>query len=68
MAGPKVECGELKTKPMVTALNKMSDAGSQTGILGDSKGCLSGSKQEHTYLTASDIFNIPILQNCGWTW
>ena len=48
IAGPKVECGELNTKPMVMASNKMSDAGSQTDILGDSEGCLSGNKQEHT--------------------
>ena len=42
IAGPKVECGELNTKPMAMASNKMSDAGSQTDILGDSEGCLSG--------------------------
>ena len=43
IAGPKVECGELNTKPMAMASNKMSDAGSQTDILGDSEGRLSGS-------------------------
>ena len=43
----------------------MSDAGSQTNILGDSEGCLSGSKQEHTELAAFDLFNSPILQNWG---
>ena len=48
IAGPKVECGELNTKPMAMASNKMSDAESQTDILGDSDGCLSGSKLEHT--------------------
>ena len=40
---------------MAMASNKMSDAGSQTDILGDSEGCLSGSKQEHTELAASDL-------------
>ena len=65
IVGPKVECGELNTKPM--ASNKMSDAGSQTDILGDSEGCMSGSKQEHIYLAASDLDNSPILQNGGWT-
>ena len=39
IAGPKVECGELNTKPMAMALNKMSDAGRQTDILGDSERC-----------------------------
>ena len=34
IAGPKVECGELNTKPMAMASNKMSDAWSQTDILG----------------------------------
>ena len=48
IAGPKVECGKLNTKPMAMVSNKMSDAGSQTDILGDSEGCLSGSKLEHT--------------------
>ena len=67
IAGPKVECGELNTKPMAMALNKMSDVGSQTDILGDTEGCLSGSKQENTDLAASDLFNSPILQNGGWT-
>ena len=41
IAGPKVECGELNTKPMAMASNKMSDAGCQTDILGDSEGRLS---------------------------
>ena len=41
---PEVECGDLNTKPMAMASNKMSDAGSQKDILGDSDGCLSGSK------------------------
>ena len=63
---PKVECGKLNTKPMAMASNKMSDAGSQTDILGDSEGCLSGSKLKHTYLAASDLFNNPIVQNMGW--
>ena len=48
---------------MATATNKMSDAGSQTNILGDSEGCLSGSKQGHTILAASDLSNSPGLQN-----
>ena len=65
IAGPKVECGELNTKPMAMASNKMSDAGSQTDILGDSEGCLSGSKLEHTDIAASDLFNSPIVQNVG---
>ena len=43
----------------------MSDAGSQTDIVGDSEGCRSGSKQEHTQLAASDLFNNPGLQNGG---
>ena len=43
----------------------MSDAGSQTDILGDSEGCLSGSKQQHTDLAASDLFNSSIVQNVG---
>ena len=50
MAWPKVECGESNTKLMAMATNKMSDAGSQTNILGDSEGCLSENKQEHTEL------------------
>ena len=65
IAGPKVECGELNTKPMAMASNKMSDAGSQTDILGDSEGCLSGSKLEHTDIAASDLFNSPIVHNVG---
>ena len=35
IAGPKVECGELNTKPMAMASNKMLDAGSQTAIVRD---------------------------------
>ena len=62
---PTVECGELNTKSMAMASNKMSDAGSQTDILGDSEGCLSGSKLEHTDIAASDLFNSPIVQNLG---
>ena len=62
--GPKVECGELNTKPMVIAENKMSDAGSHTDILGDSDEYMWGSKQ-HTELAASNLFNSPILQNSG---
>ena len=65
IAGPKVECGEWNTKPMALASNKMSDSGSQTDILGDSEGCLSGSKLEHTDIAASDLFNSPIVQNVG---
>ena len=62
ISGPKVECGELNTKPMAIAANKMSDAGSQTDILGDGEGRLSGTKLEHT---ASDLFNSPMVQNVG---
>ena len=51
---------------MVMATNKMSDAASQTDIIGDGEGCLSKSKQEHTELAVSDIFNNPGLQNGGW--
>ena len=65
IAGPQVECGELNTKPMAMASNKMSDAGIQTDILGDSEGCLSGSKLEHTDIAASDLFSSPIVQNVG---
>ena len=65
IAGPKVECGELNTKPMAMASNKMSDAGSQTDILGDGEGRLSGSKLEHTDIAASDLFNRPMVQNMG---
>ena len=65
IAGPKVECGELNTKPMAMASNKMSDAGNQTDILGDSEGRLSGSKLEHTDIAASDLFNSPMVQNVG---
>ena len=54
IAGSKVEYAELNTKPMAMASNKMSDSGSQTDILGDSEGCLSGSKLEHTDIAASD--------------
>ena len=62
ISGPKVECGELNTTPMAIAGNKMSDAGSQTDILGDGEGRLSGTKLEHT---ASDLFNSPMVQNVG---
>ena len=48
---------------MAMASNKMSDSGSQTDILGDSEGCLSGSQLEH--IAASDLFNSPIVQNVG---
>ena len=65
ISGPKVECGELKPKPMTMASNKKPDAGSQPDILGDSEGCLSGRKLEHTDLAASDLFNSPIVQNVG---
>ena len=65
IAGPRVEYGELDTKSMAMASNKMSDAGSQTDILGDSEICLSGSKLEHTDIAASDLFNNPIVQNVG---
>ena len=61
----KVECGKLNTKPMSTSTNKMSATGTQKDILGHSGGCLSGSKQEHTKLAASDLFNNPGLQNGG---
>ena len=47
---------------MAIAANKMSDAGSQTDILGDGEGRLSGTKLEHT---ASDLFNSPMVQNVG---
>ena len=50
---------------MAMAVNKMSDAGSQTDIFGDSDGRLSGSKLEHTDIAASDLFNSPIIQNVG---
>ena len=50
---------------MAIATNKMSDARSQTDILGNSEGCLLGSKQEHIKLAASDLFNNPGLQNGG---
>ena len=65
VAGPKVECGELNTKPMAMASNKMSAAGSQTDILGDGEGHLSGTKLEHTDIPASDLFNSPMVQNVG---
>ena len=67
IAGPKVESGELNTKPMAMVSNKMSGAESQADILGDSEGCLSGSKEEHTDLADFDLVNSPILQNGGWT-
>ena len=47
------------------AINKMSGAGNQPDILGDSEGCLSRCKHEHTKLAASDLFNNPDLQNGG---
>ena len=50
---------------MAMASNKMSDSWSQTDILGDSEGCLSGSKLEHTDIAASDLFNSQIVQNVG---
>ena len=50
---------------MTMASNKMSDTGSQTDILGDSGGCLLGSKLEHTDIAASDLFNSPIVQTVG---
>ena len=50
---------------MAIVTNKMSDAGSQTDILGDSEGCLLRSKQKHTKLVASDLVNSPGLQNGG---
>ena len=65
IAGPKVERSELNTKPMTMAANKMSDSWSQTGMFGDSEGCLSESKQEHTELSSSGLFNSQILQNGG---
>ena len=65
VAGPKVECGELNTKPMAMASNKMSDVGSQTNIIGDSEGRRSGNKLEHTYIAASDVFYSPMVQNVG---
>ena len=65
IAGPKVECGDLNPKPMAMVSNKMSDAGSETDILGDSEGCLSGSKLEHTDIAAADFINIPIVHNVG---
>ena len=37
IAGPKVKCGELNTKMMDMATNKMSGTESQTDILGDSE-------------------------------
>ena len=61
IAGPKVECGELNSNRWLW----MSDAGSQTDILGVSEGCLLGSKLEHTDIAASDLFNSPIVQNVG---
>ena len=65
IARRKVECGELNTKPIAMASNKMSDAWSQTYILGDSEGRLSGSKLEHTDIAASNLFNCPMVQNVG---
>ena len=43
--------------------NKISDAESQTDILGDSEGCLSRNRQEHTELAESNLFNSPVLPN-----
>ena len=40
---------------------KMADAVSPTDIFGDSEGCLSRSKQEHSELAASALFDSPIL-------
>ena len=40
IAGPKVECHALNTKRMAIVTNKMSDAGGQTDILGDSERCV----------------------------
>ena len=51
IAWPKVECGELDTKPVA--------------IVGDNEGWLSGSEHKHTKLAASDLFNNPCLQNGG---
>ena len=65
IAVPKVERGELNTKPMAILLRQKSRTGSQTDIPGDSEGCLSGSKQENTELAASDLFISLILQNNG---
>ena len=65
MAGPKAECGKLNTKPMAMDSNKMSDAGSQSDIFGNSEGRLSGSKREHTDISAYDLFNSPMVQNVG---
>ena len=48
---------------MAISANIMSDAGSQTDILGDTEGYLSGIKQENIELAASDLFNIPIFEN-----
>ena len=49
----------IEHKPMAIATNKMSDAGSQTDILGDIEECPSTSKQDHTKVAASDSFNNP---------
>ena len=45
--------------------NKMWDTGSQTYILGNSEGRLSGSKLEHTDIAAYHLFNSPMVQNVG---
>ena len=50
---------------MAMASNKMSDAGSQTDILGDGERRLSGSKLEHTDIAASDLFSSQMVQNVG---
>ena len=49
---------------MDIATNKMSDAGSKIDIIGDNEGCMPGSKQDHTKLAASDLFNNPCY---GWS-
>ena len=50
ITGPQVECGESNTKLMAMVTNKMSKAGSQTGIIGNIEGCLSRNKQEYIEL------------------
>ena len=63
--GAKSRVFRIEHKTDGYGYKQMSDAGSQTDILGDSEGCLSGNKQEHTELAAFDLFNSPILQNGG---
>ena len=65
IAGPEGECGALNTKPMAIATIKTFDVESQTDIFSDSERCLSRSKQEHTKLAVSNLFNNPGLQNGG---